>query len=193
MTSAAAPLAIIGYGCRLPGGVEDGASFWKLLCDGRDAVREVPPERWNAHALFSSRLVPGKTTSKWAGLHDQIDQFEPECFGISPREAAYIDPQQRLLLETAWEAIEHAGIPVDSLAGSRTGVFVGISTNDYAQIQSIPPDLRGLTAFTAQGTSFSIAANRISYCFDLRGPSFIVDTACSSSLVALDRATKSLQ
>jgi acyl transferase domain-containing protein/NADPH:quinone reductase-like Zn-dependent oxidoreductase/thioesterase domain-containing protein/acyl carrier protein len=189
----AGPLAIIGYGCRLPGGVIDGPSFWTLLCEGRDAVREVPPDRWNARSLFSTTPgILGRSSTKWAGFLDEIDQFEPECFGISPREAAYIDPQQRLLLETTWEALEHAGLPVDTLARSRTGVFVGISTGDYGRIQSLPSHLRDLSAFTAQGTSLSIAANRISYCLDLRGPSFIVDTACSSSLVALDRAAKSL-
>jgi acyl transferase domain-containing protein/NADPH:quinone reductase-like Zn-dependent oxidoreductase/thioesterase domain-containing protein/NADP-dependent 3-hydroxy acid dehydrogenase YdfG/acyl carrier protein len=190
----AAPLAIIGYGCRLPGGVVDGPSFWNLLCEGRDAVREIPPDRWNARSLFSATPgIVGHSATKWAGFLDEIDQFEPECFGISPREAAYIDPQQRLLLETTWEALEHAGVPVASLAGTRTGVFIGISTGDYGRIQALPTQLRGLSAFTAQGTSLSIAANRISYCLDLRGPSFIVDTACSSSLVALDRAAKSLR
>jgi acyl transferase domain-containing protein/NADPH:quinone reductase-like Zn-dependent oxidoreductase/acyl carrier protein len=190
----AAPLAIVGYGCRLPGGVTDGASFWNLLCEGRDAIREVPPDRWSASSVFSPAPgIVGRSATKWAGFLDEIDQFEPECFGISPREAAYIDPQQRLLLEMTWEALEHAGVPAESLAGSRTGVFVGISTGDYGRIQSLPSHLRDLSAFTAQGTSLSIAANRISYCLDLRGPSFIVDTACSSSLVALDRAAKSLR
>ena len=192
--ASAVPLAIIGYGCRLPGGVDDGPSFWKLLAEGRDAVREIPPDRWNTRAMYREKPgLAGKTNSKWAGLLDQIDQFEPECFGISPREAAFIDPQQRLLLETTWEALEHAGVAVDSLAGSRTGVFVGICLPEYGHLQTVPPDLRGLNAFTGQGTSLGIAANRISYWLDLHGPSFIVDTACSSSLVALDRAVKSLR
>jgi acyl transferase domain-containing protein/NADPH:quinone reductase-like Zn-dependent oxidoreductase/thioesterase domain-containing protein/SAM-dependent methyltransferase/acyl carrier protein len=186
------PLAIIGYACRLPGGVVDAASYWQLLTEGIDAVSEVPSDRWNVKAFSGRAGLQGKSASRWGGFLDQIDQFEPECFGISPREARYIDPQQRLLLETTYDALEQAGIPYESLAGSRTGVFVGVSTGDYGQIQRNPTTQRGLSPFTAQGCSMSIAANRISYCLDLRGPSFIVDTACSSSLVALDRAAKSL-
>ena len=125
-------------------------------------------------------------------VHHGIDEFEPECFGISPREAAYIDPQQRLLLEVAWEAVEDAGYPADALAGTRTGVFIGISTSDYANIQTNPYKLEGLDAHTATGSANSIAANRISYCLNLLGPSFAVDTACSSSLVAVHLARRSL-
>src|SRR5688572_27222318 len=135
LTAPPGSLAIIGYGCRFPGGADDGPSFWKLLCEGRDAVREIPPDRWNSLAIFSAGSgIAGESSSRWGGFLEQIDQFEPECFGISPREAAYIDPQQRLLLEVAWEAFEHAGLPLDSLAGSRTGVFIGVSTADYARI-----------------------------------------------------------
>ena len=120
------------------------------------------------------------------------DHFDAAFFGVNPREALAMDPQQRLLLETAWEALEHAGLPLERLSGSRTGVFIGISTGDYARIQASPTQLRELSAFTAQGTSLSIAANRISYCFDLRGPSIAVDTACSSSLVSVHLACRSL-
>ena len=189
---AGVPLAIIGYACRLPGGVVDGESYWQLLTEGIDAVSEIPTDRWNTRAFSGRAGLQGKSASRWGGFLDEIDQFEPECFGISPREAQYIDPQQRLLLETTYDALEQAGIPYESLAGSKTGVFVGVSTGDYGQIQRNPTTQRGLSPFTAQGCSMSIAANRISYCLDLRGPSFIVDTACSSSLVALDRAAKSL-
>ena len=186
------PLAIIGYACRLPGGAVDAESYWQLLTDGVDAVSEIPADRWNTKAFSGRAGLQGKSASRWGGFLNEIDQFEPECFGISPREAQYIDPQQRLLLETTYDALEQAGIPHESLAGSKTGVFVGVSTGDYGQIQRNPTTQRGLSPFTAQGCSMSIAANRISYCLDLRGPSFIVDTACSSSLVALDRAAKSL-
>ncbi len=190
--SPAEPLAIVGYACRLPGGITDGTSYWQLLEERRDAVTEIPEDRWSHLAYSSGPGKNGKSASRWGGFLDKIDQFEPGLFGISPREAQYIDPQQRLLLETTAEALEHAGIPAESLAGSRTGVFVGISTGDYGQIQRDRQSQRGLSAFTAQGSSLSIAANRISYCLDLRGPSFIVDTACSSALMAFDRGCKSL-
>src|SRR5918994_7283405 len=115
-------LAIIGFGCRFPGGVVDGGTLWQLLCNGGDAITEVPADRWNAHQRYSARQgIAGKSASRWGGFLDQIDQFEPECFGISPREAVFIDPQQRLLLETAWEALEDAALPIGRLAGSRTG------------------------------------------------------------------------
>jgi len=188
-----APLAIIGYACRLPGGVVDGSSYWRLLAEGRDAISEIPADRWNTKAFISRTAVKGKSLSRWGGFLDQIDLFDPACFGISAREAQFIDPQQRLLLESTYEAFEHAGLVTEQLAGSRTGVFVGVSSLDYSQIQQGGRSLRGLSPFTAQGCTLSIAANRISYCWDLRGPSFIVDTACSSTLVAFDRAAKSLQ
>jgi acyl transferase domain-containing protein/NADPH:quinone reductase-like Zn-dependent oxidoreductase/thioesterase domain-containing protein/acyl carrier protein len=188
------PIAVLGFGCRFPGGAADGRSYWELLTEGRDAVSEIPGDRWSAAAFATAQPgVPGKSLSRWGGFLDQIDRFEPEAFGISPREADYVDPQQRLLLETTWEALEMAGMPIERLAGTRTGVFVGISTGDYAQLQRSPHALRDLSAFTAHGTCFSIAANRLSYWLDLRGPSFSLDTACSSSLVALDRAVKSLR
>ena len=190
--SPAEPLAIVGYACRLPGSITDGTSYWELLEKRRDAVTEIPEDRWSKLAYSAGPGMNGKSASRWGGFLDNIDQFEPGLFGISPREAQYIDPQQRLLLETTAEALEHAGIPAESLAGSRTGVFVGISTGDYGQIQRDRQSQRGLSAFTAQGCSLSIAANRISYCLDLRGPSFIVDTACSSALMAFDRGCKSL-
>ena len=126
------PIAIIGIGCRFPG-ADGPAAFWRLLCDGVDAITEIPPERWDAHAL-------GPTATRWGGFLDQVDQFDPQFFGISPREAARMDPQQRLLLEVAWEALEDAGQVPERLAGSRTGVFVGISTYDYGHFQLGQPD-----------------------------------------------------
>jgi acyl transferase domain-containing protein/thioesterase domain-containing protein/threonine dehydrogenase-like Zn-dependent dehydrogenase/NADP-dependent 3-hydroxy acid dehydrogenase YdfG len=188
------PVAIIGAGCRLPGGVSDLLSLQNVLTNGIDAVSEVPSDRWSLVAHTSTIPgVAGKSYARWGGFVRGIDEFEPAAFGISPREAAFMDPQQRLLLEVTWEALEDAGIPRESLTGSRTGVFVGISTMDYSGLQSGPTHKRSLHAFTSLGTSMSIAANRISYCLDARGPSFIVDTACSSSIVALDRAVRSLQ
>jgi acyl transferase domain-containing protein/NADPH:quinone reductase-like Zn-dependent oxidoreductase/acyl carrier protein/NADP-dependent 3-hydroxy acid dehydrogenase YdfG len=191
---ATAPLAILGYGCRLPGGIVDGPSCWEALIEGRDLVTVVPKDRFNTAAYYSARTAStGKATTKWGGFIDRIDEFEPSCFGISPREAPNVDPQHRILLETLWEALEMAGLPASSLAKSRTGVFVGMSTADFTDLQRGHGHSRSITPFTGQGSSHCIAANRLSYCLDLRGPSFAIDTACSSALVAIDRAAKSLE
>ena len=185
------PIAIVGLGCRFPGGVTTPDEYWTLLRDGVDAISEVPPDRWNKEALFSEdRSKPGKMYVRWGGFLDGIDLFDPEFFGISPREAVHIDPQQRLLLEVAYEALEHAGEPLAALRGTKTGVFVGLFIHDYAHMQLSSREL--IDAYTGTGTSMSIAANRISYLFDLRGPSVALDTACSSSLVALHLACESL-
>jgi phthiocerol/phenolphthiocerol synthesis type-I polyketide synthase C len=176
------PIAIIGIGCRFPG-ADGPAAFWQLLADGVDAVTEIPPGRWNPDTAG--------TASRWGGFLDQVDQFDPQFFGISPREAARMDPQQRLLLEVAWEALEDAGQVPERLAGSRTGVFIGISTNDYGSLQLGRPEL--VDAYTGTGNALSIAANRVSYVYDFRGPSMAIDTACSSSLVAVHLACRSLR
>ena len=131
---------------------------------------------------------PGKINTRWGGFLEQVDQFDPQFFGISPREAARMDPQQRLLLEVTWEALEDAGQVPDKIAGSRTGVFVGISNNDYGRTQF--SDLSRIDAYAGTGNALSIAANRISYLFDFRGPSIAIDTACSSSLVAVHLACR---
>ncbi len=180
------PIAIIGIGCRFPGGANDPDTFWKLLEEGVDAVTEVPADRWNAGTFYNPRPgVPGKTQARWGGFVEGIDRFDPHFFGISPREAVRMDPQQRLLLETAWEALEDGGQPLDRLAGTRTAVFIGISTWDYSIVQTNFRDRGFLDVYSNTGGSLSIAANRISYCFDLKGPSAAVDTACSSALVAV--------
>src|SRR5215212_11073516 len=182
-------IAIIGIGCRFPGGVNDTESFWKLLVEGREAVCEVPADRWNVERYYDPEPgITGKTFAKRGGFLDQIDKFDPQFFGISPREAPHIDPQQRLLLETAWEAIEDAGLVLDLERGTDLGVFVGISHNDYQIIQGTPWDSSGITAHSPTGTAHSIAANRISYCLNLRGPSVAMDTACSSALTAVHTA-----
>jgi acyl transferase domain-containing protein/aryl carrier-like protein len=187
------PIAIIGIGCRFPGGANSPDAFWKMLCDGVDAITEIPPDRWNIKLFFESEQgAPGKTYAKWGGFIDGIDRFDAGFFGISPREAASMDPQQRLLLEASYEAIEDAGLRLESLAQSNTGVYVGISTTDYAQLQSTYDDQESIETHTTTGSVMSIAANRISYCFDLKGPSVAVDTACSSSLVALHLACRSI-
>jgi len=182
-------IAIIGIGCRFPGGVNDAESFWKLLVERRDAVSEVPADRWNVERYYDREpAIPGKTFVKRGGFLDQIDRFDPQFFGISPREAPYVDPQHRLLLETSWEAIENAGIVLDFEKGSDIAVFVGISHNDYQGIQSTAFDHFGITPHSATGSAHSIAANRISYCLNLRGPSVAMDTACSSALTAIHTA-----
>ncbi|HMF80137.1 MAG TPA: SDR family NAD(P)-dependent oxidoreductase [Candidatus Acidoferrum sp.] len=182
-------IAIIGIGCRFPGGVNDAESFWKLLVERRDAVSDVPADRWNVERYYDREpAIPGKTFVKRGGFLDQIDKFDPQFFGISPREAPYVDPQHRLLLETSWEAIENAGLVLDFEKGSDIAVFVGISHNDYQGIQSTAFDHFGITPHSATGSAHSIAANRISYCLNLRGPSVAMDTACSSALTAIHTA-----
>lgn len=186
-------IAIIGIGCRFPGGVNDAASYWKLLVEGREGVCDVPADRWNVERFYDAEPgLVGKTIAKRGGFLDGIDQFDPQFFGISPREAAYIDPQQRLLLETAWEAIEDAGLVLDFEKGTDLGVFVGVSHNDYQGIQHTATDRAGISAHTPTGTAHSIAANRISYCLNLNGPSIALDTACSSALTAVHVACEHL-
>ena len=167
-------IAIIGMGCRFPG-ANDPEQFWQLLKNGKDAISKG--NRWE-----------GET---WGGFIDDVDKFDPQFFGITPREAQSIDPQQRLLLEVSWSALENAGVAEGSLAGSNTGVFVGISSSDYSQLR-----LRygaEIDAYLGTGNAHSIAANRLSYLWDLKGPSMAVDTACSSSLVAIHLASQSLK
>ena len=184
-------IAIIGIGCRFPG-AKDARAFWTLLRNGVDAIREVPAERFNLLEFFDSDpAAPGKMVTRWGGFIDQVDQFDAHFFGISPREAARMDPQQRLLLEVTWEALEDAGQARERLAGTPTGVFIGISNNDYGRIQL--NDLERIDAYAGTGNALSIAANRISYVFDFRGPSIAIDTACSSSLVAVHQACCSLR
>jgi len=184
-------IAIIGLGCRFPG-APDPESFWQLLHDGKDAITEVPLERWDLRAFYDpKRATPGKMNTRWGGFLQHVDQFDPSFFSISPREAVRMDPQQRLLLEVAWESLEHAGMPPDKVAGSQTGVFIGISSNDYARLGQDDPSL--IDAYAGTGNAHSIAANRLSYFLDLRGPGIAIDTACSSSLVAVHMACQSLR
>ncbi|QRO01345.1 amino acid adenylation domain-containing protein [Archangium violaceum] len=190
-TGAEEPIAVVGIGCRFPG-AGDVESFWRLLREGRDAIREIPPERWNWRDYYEPTAgTPGKMNTRWGGFLEDIDSFDPAFFNISPREAARMDPQQRLLLEVTWEALEDAGQPPEGLAGTKAGVFIGISSNDYGLLQ-LSSDIWA-DAYAGTGNALSIAANRISYLLDLRGPSLAVDTACSSSLVALHLACRSLR
>ncbi|TVP47769.1 MAG: acyltransferase domain-containing protein [Gemmatimonadales bacterium] len=188
------PVAIIGLGCRFPGGANSPAAFWKMLREGADLITEVPAARWDAEALFSPDFQDrGRMNTKRGGFVEAPDLFDRGFFGISPREAARMDPQQRMLLETAYEALEDAGQPLEDWAGAAVGVFVGAHSHssDYFLMQA--GDLGDLGSHTATGTAHSTLANRLSYCFDWRGPSLAVDTACSSSLVALHLAVRSLR
>jgi acyl transferase domain-containing protein/NADPH:quinone reductase-like Zn-dependent oxidoreductase/SAM-dependent methyltransferase/acyl carrier protein len=188
------PLAIIGIGCRFPGDAIDPTALWELLRSGVDAVSEVPPDRWDVAAFFDPvPATPGKMSTKRGGFLREVDRFDPRFFGISPREAAGMDPQQRLLLEVAWEALEDAAQAPESLRGSRTGVFVGITTNDYLQLQVRAGDASLFDAYYGSGSAHGIASGRLSYVLGLQGPSLSVDTACSSSLVALHLACRSLR
>ena len=185
------PIAIIGASCRLPGAA-DLAGFAAMLAAGVDAVTEIPDARWNKARLFHpERGQRGKSYTFAAGVLGDVDRFDPGFFGISPREAAQIDPQQRLLLELAHEAVEDAGLDGARLAGSSAGVFVGGSAWDYLNLNL--PDAAVVDAYTMTGVTLCSLSNRISYAFDLHGPSFTVDTACSSSLVALHQACEALR
>ncbi|MEM8533214.1 MAG: aminotransferase class III-fold pyridoxal phosphate-dependent enzyme, partial [Chloroflexota bacterium] len=185
------PIAIVGVGCRFPG-AENIEAFWDLLIQGTSAIREVPAQRWNADQFYDpTPAIKGKMNTRWGGFLEHIDTFDAPFFGISPREAACMDPQQRLLLEVAWEALEHGGLTSDQLTGTNTGVFVGISTNEYQRLQFSHPD--SIDAYAGTGTALSIAANRLSYLLNLNGPSMAIDTACSSSLVAVHLACQSLR
>ncbi|GAA3955139.1 type I polyketide synthase [Actinomadura viridis] len=189
------PVAVIGIGCRFPGGDRDltgPGDYWRFLTGAGDAVREVPEGRWDAFDDGSPEVgdLLARTT-RLGGFLADVAAFDARFFGITPREAAVMDPQQRLVLEVAWEAFEHAGLAPAALRGSRTGVFVGVSAPEYAAFTASDP--AALEAFTATGAALSIIANRLSYLLDLRGPSMIVDTACSSSLVSTHLAVQALR
>ncbi len=190
MAAQAQPIALVGLAGRFPG-AETLADFWTLLASGGDAVRELPPGRWDAEAyLAPAPGAPGCMLTSRGGYLDGVDLFDAPLFGISAREAAFMDPQQRLVLETVWRALEDAGLPPARLAGSRTGVFIGISNFDYNRL--ICRSRAQLDAYASTGTILAISANRVSYVLNLRGPSLAVDTACSSSLVAAHLARQSL-
>ncbi|MBC9909406.1 type I polyketide synthase [Chitinophaga varians] len=187
-------VAVIGIGCRFPGGVNSPAAFWELLREQRSGVTVVPESRWDAEQYYSAdEDETGKMYTRHGGFIEQADQFDPLFFGISPRETIGMDPQQRLLLEVSWEAMENAGIRPSSLRGSDTGVFVGLGTDDYQQIvqEHTPPALFE-DAFTSLGLQRSVAAGRIAYLFDFHGPVLQLDTACSSSLLSVHQACQQL-
>src|SRR5713101_5616482 len=184
-------IAVIGWACRLPGAasIDD---LWSLLSAGRCAVSRIPQDRWSLRRFWHPRRnEPGRSYTWAAGVLDDIWGFDPALFGISPREAEQMDPQQRLTLELVWEALENAGIVPSTLAGKEVGVFVGASSLDYGNLRLF--DLPSGDAYTATGNTLSLISNRVSYIYDLRGPSLTVDTACSSSMVALHHACEAIR
>jgi malonyl CoA-acyl carrier protein transacylase len=192
----AEPIAIIGLACRFPGDANTPEAFWEKLRQSYDAITLVPPERWDADAYYDpDPSTPGKSYCRYGGFLNPVDQFDPDFFGISPREAKYIDPQHRLLLELSWEALERAGHIPNRLEGSPTGVFVGITLNDYGYMVQQASEAKGesVQAFGVTGGPLNAAAGRISYTFGFTGPAVAVDTACSSSLVAIHQACQSLR
>ncbi|MEM9490938.1 MAG: type I polyketide synthase, partial [Myxococcota bacterium] len=191
-SSLAEPIAIVGIGCRLPGGVHSPEDMWQMLCEGRSTIREVPAERWAVDEYVSDDITePGTMTTRWGGFLEEADAFDAELFGISPREAHQIDPQQRLVLELAWQALEHAGVNPLGLRGAPVGVFVGSMWSDYARLTH--GDARAIEQHTATGQDTSIISARVSYQLGLEGASLTVNTACSSSLVAVHLACQSLR
>src|SRR5690242_8033619 len=182
------PIAVVGMGCRFPGGVSTPAQYWRLLQDGASGIVRVPADRWDADALYcEDHTVAGTICSREGGFLTswQPDEFDAEFFGISPREAAGMDPQHRLLLEVAWEALENAGITAQAIRGTQTAVFVGLTTYDYSLIyvgNSRPEDVDPYVTF---GNAGNFAAGRLAYFLGVHGPAVVIDSACSSSWVAV--------
>ncbi len=191
---ATSPIAVVGMGCRYPGGADDPERFWELLAEGRDTVAPIPHNRFDIDQWYSANPAdPGRIYVREAALIGDVRGFDPGFFRITPAEAEAMDPQQRLLLEVSWEAFEDARIDIRRLAGTRAGVFIGLSNYDYIQAHVHSGDPTRITPYSGSGVMFSTAAGRLSYFYDFRGPCVTLDTACSSSLVALDTAIKALR
>ncbi|WP_437494053.1 type I polyketide synthase [Sorangium sp. So ce1014] len=187
------PIAIVGAACRFPG-ASDPESFWSALREGRDAVRDVPKDRWDIDAYYDPTPgAPGKMYTRRGAFLDEVDRFDAGFFGVSPREAEGLDPQQRLLLEVSWEALERAAIAAPDLAGTATGVFVGIMNGDYGLLVADHVSEERLDGYVGTGNGFSFQAGRLSYVLGVHGPCMALDTACSSSLVAIHLACQSLR
>ena len=188
----AEPVAVVGIGCRFPGGGDGPENYWRFLASGGDAVAEVPPDRWDAEALYDEDpSAPGRMPSKWGAFLPDIAGFDADFFGISPREAESMDPQQRILLEVAWEALEHAGLAPDRLGGTRASVTMGVYYTEYQNTSTTDPE--SIDAYSATGNAHSVTVGRIAYLLGLRGPAVAVDTACSSSLVSVHLACQGLR
>lgn len=190
----AVPIAIVGMGCRFPGGATDPATFWQLLHAGYDAISDVPPSRWETDAYYDptpNRV--GKLYSRHGGFLAEIDHFDAEFFGITPREAESMDPQQRLLLEVSWEALEAAGLATEQLNGSPTGLFVGMGSDDYAHLRLKAEASTTIDEYAGLGANRGVAVGRLAYFLGLQGPVMQLDTTCSSSLLAVHLACQSLR
>ena len=185
------PVAVIGMACRLPGGIDSPERLWEALLRGDDLITEIPADRWDVDEYYDPEPGgPGRSVSKWGAFLDDVGGFDSEFFGINEREATAMDPQHRLLLETSWEAVEHAGLSPARLAGSRTGVYVGLTHDDYILLAADAHALEGAYGFL--GNNYSMASGRIAYAMDLHGPAITMDTACSSGLVSVHIACRSL-
>src|SRR6476620_2504182 len=177
--------------CRLPGGIDSPEQLWEALIEGEDLVTEIPADRWDVDDHYDPEPgVPGRSPCKWGAFLDDVAGFDSDFFGISEREATAMDPQHRLLLETSWEAMEHAGFSPEALAGSLTGVFVGLTVNDYQLLAADTDAMEGPYGVT--GVNFSVASGRIAYALGVHGPAMTIDTACSSGLLAIHMACRSL-
>ncbi|BCB83200.1 hypothetical protein Psuf_005130 [Phytohabitans suffuscus] len=191
--AASQPVAIVGIGCRFPGGAQSPEAFWRLLREGTDAISRFPAARGDAEAVYDPDPdAPGKAYCVEGGFVDGVDTFDAGLFGIPPTEAVAMDPQQRLALEVSWEALERAGIPPDSLEGSATGVFLGVSTTEYVRLRQQLTDPADVDPYQLMGEP-AFLAGRLAYHYGLRGPAHVVDTACSSSLMATHLAVQSLR
>lgn len=188
-------IAIIGYNCRFPGGADCAEEFWNLLCDGYDAVKEIPKERFDVHKYYSEEQgVSGKMSTRYASLlGTDVRKFDYTHFEILPNEATSMDPQHKLLLEVSWEALEDAGLDIESLRGSKTGVYVGMDSLEYVRSEFFSGDVKDITQYSLTGISQHSAAGRLSYFYDFQGPAVMCNTACSSSLVALNQAVEGLR
>ena len=190
--AAAEPIAVVGMGCRFPGGAAGPEGYWNFLTNGGDGISEIPADRWNADEFYDpDQFAPGRMSSKWGGFLPDVAGFDADYFGISPREAEAMDPQQRLMLEVAYEALEHAGIATENLSGVRAAVMMGVYYGEYQTISAANPDT--IDAYSATGNAHAVAVGRIAYLLGLRGPAVAIDSACSSSLVTIHLACQSLR
>jgi acyl transferase domain-containing protein/NAD(P)-dependent dehydrogenase (short-subunit alcohol dehydrogenase family) len=185
-------IAVVGVGCRFPGNVVDLQTYAELLYSGVDAISEIPDSRWSKQKFYSSKIVRGKSRSKWGGFINNPYHFDAAFFGLTPREVMSMDPQQRVLLEIFWESLEDANISERDIRGSRTGVYIGAFTVDHMLNETSHTNWELIDSYSATGSMMTLLANRISYLFDLTGPSVVVDTACSSSLVAVHLAAQGI-
>lgn len=187
------PLAVVGMACRFPGNSTNPDAYWRLLEAGAHGIGEVPAERWDIDAYFAAAAeAPGKMSTRCGGFIGEVRDFDADFFGVAPREAESLDPQHRLVLEVAWEALEDAGQANARLAGSRTGVYLGICSSDYS-FNLMDRDVAEIDAYMATGNAHSTAAGRLSFCLGLQGPSLAIDTACSASLVSVHLACRALR